>query len=113
MVEGIIEKSGTPYFSFKDIDENKPSGSIRIRIETIHYFLKRYIEDMQKRPVSAADIDQQLAEYERKLREEMLREAELAALAERHHELAGEMRLSRKLLPIANSAASSATHVGG
>jgi activator of 2-hydroxyglutaryl-CoA dehydratase/predicted nucleotide-binding protein (sugar kinase/HSP70/actin superfamily) len=113
VVEGIIEKSGTPYFSFKDIDENKPSGSIRIRIETIHYFLKRYIEDMQKRPVSAADIDQQLAEYERKLREEMLREAELAALAERHHELAEEMKLSRKLLPIANSAARPATHVGG
>jgi predicted nucleotide-binding protein (sugar kinase/HSP70/actin superfamily) len=42
VVESIIEKSGTPYFSFKDIDENKPSGSIKIRVETIHYFLKRY-----------------------------------------------------------------------
>src|SRR5436190_1329160 len=29
VVEGIIEKSGTPYFCFKDLDENKPSGSIR------------------------------------------------------------------------------------
>src|SRR4030095_11405688 len=38
--EGLIDKSGTPSFSFKDIDENKPSGSIRIRIETIHYLLK-------------------------------------------------------------------------
>src|SRR4029453_14231342 len=110
--EGIIEKSGTPYFSFKDIDENKPSGSIRIRVETIHYFLKRYVEDMQKRPLSSADIDRQLAEFENRLRNEMMREAELAALAERHHELAEAMRLSRKLLPIANSAASSATHLG-
>ena len=32
-IESIIEKSGTPYFSFKDVDENKPTGSIRIRIE--------------------------------------------------------------------------------
>src|SRR5262245_51490451 len=112
VVEGIIEKSGTPYFSFKDIDENKPSGSIRIRVETIHYFLKRYIEDMQKQPVSAADIDQRLAEYELKLREELLREAELAALAERHQELAEEMKLSRRLLPLVNSGGSPSSHLG-
>lgn len=31
-----------PYFSFKDIDENKPAGAIKIRIKTIDYFLKGY-----------------------------------------------------------------------
>src|SRR5262249_17918128 len=96
-------KSGTPYFSFKDIDENKPSGSIRIRVETIHYFLKRYVEDMRKRPVSHADVDRYLADYERALREELTREAELAALAERQQELAGEMKRPRKLLPLVNA----------
>jgi predicted nucleotide-binding protein (sugar kinase/HSP70/actin superfamily) len=35
VVEEIVEHSGTPYFCFKDIDENKPTGSIRIRVETI------------------------------------------------------------------------------
>jgi predicted nucleotide-binding protein (sugar kinase/HSP70/actin superfamily) len=45
VVEEIIERSGTPYFSFKDLDENRPAGSIRIRVETIGYFLKRYRED--------------------------------------------------------------------
>ena len=49
VIEGIIEQSGTPYFSFKDLDENKPSGSIRIRVETIDYFLRRYREDIVKR----------------------------------------------------------------
>jgi len=102
VVEAIIEKSGTPYFSFKDIDENKPSGSIRIRVETIHYFLKRYVEDMQTRPVSEADLERQVAEYERTLRAQMIREAELAAMAERHQELALEMTLAAKLLPMAN-----------
>jgi activator of 2-hydroxyglutaryl-CoA dehydratase/predicted nucleotide-binding protein (sugar kinase/HSP70/actin superfamily) len=111
VVEGIIEKSGTPYFSFKDIDENKPSGSIRIRVETIHYFLKRYIEEMQKRPISTADIDRQLAAYERKLREEMIREAELAAMAERHNEMAEAMKLSRKMLPILEAGGSSTPHL--
>ena len=42
VVEEIVEHSGTPYFCFKDIDENKPTGSIKIRVETIDYFLKRY-----------------------------------------------------------------------
>jgi len=81
-------------------------------VETIHYFLKRYVEDMQKRPVSAGDIDQQLAEYEQKLREELVREAELAALAERHHELAEEMKMSRKLLPIVNAGGTDVPHLG-
>ncbi len=45
-IEEIIECSGTPYFNFKDLDENKPSGSIKIRVETISYFLTRYREDM-------------------------------------------------------------------
>ncbi|MCI0700886.1 MAG: acyl-CoA dehydratase activase-related protein, partial [Planctomycetia bacterium] len=46
VVEEIIECSGTPYFSFKDLDENRPAGSIKIRTETIGYFLKRYREDL-------------------------------------------------------------------
>jgi predicted nucleotide-binding protein (sugar kinase/HSP70/actin superfamily) len=41
-VEKIIEYSGTPYFAFKDIDETKPTGSIKLRVETIDYFLKQY-----------------------------------------------------------------------
>ncbi|MDR0842205.1 MAG: acyl-CoA dehydratase activase-related protein [Acidobacteriota bacterium] len=41
-IERIIETSGTPYFAFKDIDENRPTGSIRLRVETIDYFLRQY-----------------------------------------------------------------------
>jgi predicted nucleotide-binding protein (sugar kinase/HSP70/actin superfamily) len=41
-IERIIESSGTPYFAFKDIDENRPTGSIKLRVETIDYFLKQY-----------------------------------------------------------------------
>jgi predicted CoA-substrate-specific enzyme activase len=46
-IEKIIETSGTPYFAFKDIDENKPAGSIKLRVETIDYFLKRYRQELQ------------------------------------------------------------------
>jgi predicted CoA-substrate-specific enzyme activase len=71
VIEGIIEQSGTPYFSFKDLDENKPSGSIRIRVETIDYFLRRYREDIVKRRVLEGDVEAQLAEFEKSLRGEV------------------------------------------
>ena len=41
-IEEIVEASGTPFFYFREIDENKPYGAFRIRIETIAYFLERY-----------------------------------------------------------------------
>ena len=74
VVEEIVEHSGTPYFCFKDIDENKPTGSIRIRVETIGYFLKRYREDMVRNKQKANTIDQQLKEFEARLRRQMLRD---------------------------------------
>jgi hypothetical protein len=86
VIESIIERSGTPYFSFKDIDENKPTGSIRIRVETIHYFLKRYAEDMNRKGTARAAIDEQIAAYERQLRQQLLFDEELADLAARQRE---------------------------
>jgi hypothetical protein len=56
--------SGTPYFCFKDIDENKPAGSIRIRIETIAYFLKRYRENMVRDKAKRTEIERRLQDME-------------------------------------------------
>jgi len=70
-VEETVTKSGTPYFSFKDIDENKPTGSIKIRVETISYFLKRYREDILRRKMKQSEIDSKLKEFEAKLRAEL------------------------------------------
>ncbi|MCY7363252.1 MAG: hypothetical protein LH629_14480, partial [Ignavibacteria bacterium] len=68
VVQEIVESSGTPYFSFKDIDENKPTGSIKIRVETIGYFLKRYREDMIAKKNSSVSIEEKLKEFEMKIR---------------------------------------------
>jgi predicted CoA-substrate-specific enzyme activase len=70
VIEGIIEKSGTPYFCFKDLDENKPSGSIKIRVETIDYFLRRYREEVIRKRKAEQDIEAQLAALEAQLRSE-------------------------------------------
>ncbi len=68
VVERIVEQSGTPYFCFKDLDENKPASSIKIRVETIDYFLQRYGDDLLRKKQLEADIETRLGEYERSLR---------------------------------------------
>ncbi len=70
VIEGIIEQSGTPYFCFKDLDENKPTGSIKIRVETIDYFLRRYREEVIRKRKASQDIEAQLAALEAQLRRE-------------------------------------------
>jgi predicted nucleotide-binding protein (sugar kinase/HSP70/actin superfamily) len=56
VVEQIVETSGTPYFTFHDIDENKPVGSIKIRVETIDYFLQRHQQQLKRRTESEAEL---------------------------------------------------------
>lgn len=38
-VQRIVEDSGTLFFSLQDLDSTKPAGSVKIRIETIAYYL--------------------------------------------------------------------------
>jgi predicted nucleotide-binding protein (sugar kinase/HSP70/actin superfamily) len=78
VIEEIVEHSGTPYFCFKDIDENKPTGSIKIRVETIGYFLKRYREEMVRNKQKQLTIDEQLGKFEEQLRHELMLAAKFA-----------------------------------
>ena len=82
VVEGIIEQSGTPYFCFKDLDENKPTGSIRIRVETIDYFLRRYREEVIRKRKATEDIEAQLAALEAELRGQISTDGSQAQLVE-------------------------------
>jgi predicted CoA-substrate-specific enzyme activase len=53
LLENIVECAGRPYFCFKDLDENKPAGAIRIRIETIDHYLKQWTQRMQRTQAAA------------------------------------------------------------
>ncbi|GHV80901.1 hypothetical protein AGMMS49944_26920 [Spirochaetia bacterium] len=44
-IDTILETSGTPHFNFHDIDQNRPSVTFKIRLDTINYFLQEY-QDM-------------------------------------------------------------------
>ncbi len=58
VVEEILSATQTPYFTFHDIDENRPSGSIKIRVETIHYFLQRYEEELIKNELTCPTLQE-------------------------------------------------------
>jgi len=41
-VQKIVEASGTLFFKFGDLDSTKPAGSVKIRVETIVHYVKKY-----------------------------------------------------------------------
>jgi activator of 2-hydroxyglutaryl-CoA dehydratase/predicted nucleotide-binding protein (sugar kinase/HSP70/actin superfamily) len=47
LVDSIIEASKTPYAALHDIDANKPSGSIKIRVKTYAHALRLHEERLQ------------------------------------------------------------------
>lgn len=68
VIESIVEAAGRPYLGFKDLDENRAVGAVKLRLETMDYFLKRYRQDVQVRQETLRHIDARLATFERRLR---------------------------------------------
>lgn len=48
----IIEATGTLFFKFGDLDSTKPTGSIKIRIETIVHYVSKYSQDIIQRKLA-------------------------------------------------------------
>jgi predicted nucleotide-binding protein (sugar kinase/HSP70/actin superfamily) len=53
-VQAIVERSGTLFFSFQELDSTKPAGSVRIRVETIAHYLQKYSRGIIERKKAAA-----------------------------------------------------------
>ena len=53
-VQHIVERSGTLFFSFQDLDSTKPAGSVKIRVETIAYYLEKHWEGIVASKKAAA-----------------------------------------------------------
>jgi predicted nucleotide-binding protein (sugar kinase/HSP70/actin superfamily) len=56
-VQGIVERSGTLFFSFQDLDSTKPAGAVRIRVETIAMYLQRLAAGIVEKKLAAAPAD--------------------------------------------------------
>jgi predicted nucleotide-binding protein (sugar kinase/HSP70/actin superfamily) len=53
-VQQIVERSGTLFFSFQELDSTKPAGSVKIRVETIAHYLQRYAAEIIARKKAAS-----------------------------------------------------------
>jgi predicted nucleotide-binding protein (sugar kinase/HSP70/actin superfamily) len=56
-VQQIVERSGTLFFSFQDLDSTKPAGSVKIRVETIAHYLEKHSAGIVANKKGAAPPD--------------------------------------------------------
>jgi len=56
LIDSIIETSKTPYAALHDIDANKPSGSIKIRVRTYAHALRLHEERLQDASKRRAEL---------------------------------------------------------
>ncbi|OLN22125.1 CoA activase [Domibacillus antri] len=64
LIDSIISTAGTPYSALHDIDANKPSGSIKIRVKTYAHSLGLHEEKLQDLAQKKLEL-QQLIEQKR------------------------------------------------
>jgi predicted nucleotide-binding protein (sugar kinase/HSP70/actin superfamily) len=72
----IVEATGTLYFKFGDLDSTKPSGGIKIRVETIAHYLGKYAQEIIQRKLSYLSPNCPLGELPSSLPAAALGEAE-------------------------------------
>ncbi len=60
LIENIVNSSHTPYFALHDIDANKPSGSINIRIRTFAHNLELYRQTLKQHAQTEHEISKQV-----------------------------------------------------
>lgn len=64
-VQQIVERSGTLFFSFSDLDSTKPAGSVKIRVETIAHYMEKYATNIIERKMGSyvSDFPLRSADY--------------------------------------------------
>lgn len=62
LIDSIISTAGTPYSALHDIDANKPTGSIKIRIKTYAHTLSMREESLQDLTKKKQELHRRLAE---------------------------------------------------
>lgn len=70
LVDRIMEASGSPYSALHDIDANKPSGSIKIRVKTYGYTLKLAEESLEDKANKSFELEKRMIEKRLQLLEQ-------------------------------------------
>src|SRR5688572_29740394 len=67
LIDSIIASAGKAYSALHDIDANKPSGSIKIRVKTYAYTLMLLREKLEDQGEKAKELDVTVAQKKREL----------------------------------------------
>lgn len=67
LIDSIVKTARTPYSALHDIDANKPTGSIMIRVKTYAYRLKRVEEELADQTERRVELARRIAEYRAQL----------------------------------------------
>ncbi|HXX65666.1 MAG TPA: BadF/BadG/BcrA/BcrD ATPase family protein [Polyangiaceae bacterium] len=94
LVDSIVEASKTPYAALHDIDANKPSGSIKIRVKTYAHALKLHEERLQDARQRRGELEHAIDRKRLELLE--LRREQLRAHAQREPALEEQIELVRE-----------------
>ncbi|ASA19744.1 BadF/BadG/BcrA/BcrD ATPase family protein [Paenibacillus donghaensis] len=70
LIDSMITAAGTPYSALHDIDANKPSGSIKIRVKTYAHSLELHEERLQDLARKKAELQQRLEQKRAELMKE-------------------------------------------
>jgi hypothetical protein len=62
LIDSIIASAGKAYSALHDIDANKPSGSIKIRVKTYAYTLMLLKEKLEDQGTKKVELDRSMAE---------------------------------------------------
>ena len=68
MIDSIVSVSATPYSALHDIDANKPSGSIKIRVRTYAHALQRHADKLQDLRAAKDELARRIDARRRELR---------------------------------------------
>jgi predicted nucleotide-binding protein (sugar kinase/HSP70/actin superfamily) len=97
IIDGIITASNTAYSALHDIDANKPSGSIKIRVKTYAYSLGLREERLQELGRKRAELEARVMQRKIELLEEKQAQV-IATRGERDHEIDAQLRALRNAL---------------
>jgi len=90
LIDSIIASAGKAYSALHDIDANKPSGSIKIRVKTYAYTLMLLKEKLEDQAVKTVELDRSVTE--RKLELMKTLQGKLAAVGRTDDKLDREIK---------------------
>ncbi len=93
IIDDISRTAGMPYSALHDIDANKPTGSIKIRVKTYAYSLERHSERLTD--VAARNLEVHLRVSEKRVALLELKERQLQELGETTDDVREELLAAR------------------